>query len=135
MKICPGKRVLFVIALKRSNIEIIGSELTNTWTLLSQNADSGDTELHVKDDIADWKIGDEIGVATTRRGDSTRHRITAINEQVITIDSALEANHWGGFRNLAGGYRLEMAAEIVNLERNIVIRGPDEDTFNNKEGF
>lgn len=122
-------------AFDRSNIKIIGRELTNTWTLLTQNADSGDTELHVKDDISDWNVGDEIGVATTRRGDSSRHRIIAINEQVITIDPALQDNHWGGYRDLAEGYRFEMAAEVVNLQRNIVIRGPDEETFDNTAHF
>ena len=105
----------------------------NTRTLLTQNTHSGDIELHLKDDISDWNIGDEVGIATTRRGDSTRHRITAIHGQVITIDPALQADHWGGFRDLAGGYRLEMAAEVVNLERNIIIRGPDEETFNNQD--
>lgn len=93
----------------------------NTWTLLTQNTHSGDIELHLKDDISDRNIGDEVGIATTRRGDYTRHRITAIDGQVITIDPALQADHWGGFRDLAGGYRLEMAAEVVNLERNIII--------------
>ena len=96
---------------------------------MTQNANAGDTELHLKDDISDWNIGDEIGIATTRRGDSTRHRITAINGQILTIDPPLENEHWGGYRDLPGGYSLEMAAEVVNMERNILVHGPDEDTF------
>ena len=62
----------------RSNIFIHGRKLENTWTLLTKNAQVGDNELHVKDDISDWRVGDEIGIATTRRGDSTRHFITGI---------------------------------------------------------
>ena len=96
---------------------------------MTQNANAGDTELHLKDDISDWNIGDEIGIATTRRGDSTRHRITEINGQILTIDPPLENEHWGGYRDLPGGYNLEMAAEVVNMERNILVHGPDEDSF------
>ena len=96
---------------------------------MTQNANSGDITLHVKHDISDWNIGDEIGIATTKRGDSTRHRITAMDGQVLTIDPPLANEHWGGFRDLAGGYSFEMAAEVVNMERNILIHGPDDDTF------
>ena len=36
------------------------------------------------------------------RGDSTLHIITAIGENSIQLDSGLEAEHWGGFREIEG---------------------------------
>ena len=44
----------------------------------------------------------------------------------VTIDEPLIDTHWGGFRDVVG-YKLEMAAEVINLQRSIVIWGDDED--------
>ena len=82
-----------------------------------------------------WRVGDEIGIATTSRvghqggavNPSPKRTITAISGNEVTIDSPLDHTHWGGMRNLPGGYSLEMAAEVVNLARSIVIRGDDVD--------
>ena len=75
-----------------------------------------------------WQVGDDIGIATTTRSDSPRHTIVAINGATVTIDRPLETDHWGGFRNVEG-YALEMAAEVINLQRSVLITGDDEGTL------
>ena len=45
---------------------------------------------------------------------------------VIHLDRPLEQDHWGGHREVEG-YALEMAAEVVNLNRSVVITGDHED--------
>ena len=46
--------------------------------------------------------------------------------EVIHLERPLEQDHWGGYR-LVEGYELEMAAEVVNLNRTVVITGDHED--------
>ena len=43
----------------------------------------------------------------------------------MTIDEPLIDTHWGGYRDVVG-YQLEMAAEVMNLQRSIVISGNDQ---------
>lgn len=41
---------------------------------------------------------------------------------VVVVDEPVRADHFGGFREVEG-YRFEMAAEVVNLERTVTITG------------
>ena len=53
--------------------------------------------------------------------------IKTIEKFKVTIDKPLRALRWGGIRNVEG-YDLEMASEVINLSRNILITG-DYDRF------
>eukprot|EP00437_Effrenium_voratum_P009909 CAMPEP_0181428788 /NCGR_PEP_ID=MMETSP1110-20121109/16861_1 /TAXON_ID=174948 /ORGANISM="Symbiodinium sp., Strain CCMP421" /LENGTH=1773 /DNA_ID=CAMNT_0023552029 /DNA_START=37 /DNA_END=5358 /DNA_ORIENTATION=- len=53
---------------------------------------------------------------------------------VIYLDRPLEDEHWGGFREVEG-YSLEMAAEVVNLNRSVVITGDHDDFFVSNKGL
>jgi len=53
---------------------------------------------------------------------------------VIYLDRPLEHEHWGGLRQVEG-YQLEMAAEVVNLNRSVVITGDHEDFQTNRKGL
>ena len=119
----------FIVGKAGSSMIMHGRPLDRTWTLLASNSAAGSSVLNVKHDpdAMGWQVGDEIGIATTTRTDSPRRFITAIDGNSITIDEPLLHTHWGGMRDLAGGFSLEMAAEVINLQRSIVITGDDED--------
>jgi len=122
----------FLGGIGSGKIDIHGRRLSKTWTLLSQTAGAGATVLRLKDDPATmgWRVGDRIGVATTtphtRHGRSTAHTIVSLGTSSVTIAEPLRAEHWGGRRLVAGRY-FEMAAEVVNMERSVLITGDHSD--------
>jgi len=119
----------------KGRISVHGRPLESTWTELDRNHQAGSTKLYLKDDPTEmgWRVGDRIGVATTTRGESTKHTITEVHKKMVKIDKPLKSEHWGGFREIEG-YKFWMAAEVVNLERSVVITG-DSDRFDNGGGF
>eukprot|EP00440_Ansanella_granifera_P037063 gb/GFBE01040220.1/.p1 GENE.gb/GFBE01040220.1/~~gb/GFBE01040220.1/.p1 ORF type:complete len:1500 (+),score=225.46 gb/GFBE01040220.1/:1-4500(+) len=129
-----GKR--FLGGVGTGKVDIHGRKLARTWTLLASNAFAGENQLQLKDDPSamGWRMGDRIGVATTSRGESTNHKITSIRAKTVTLDTPLKYEHWGGFREIEG-QRFEMAAEVVNLERSVVITGDHDDFEQTMEGL
>ncbi|CAK9057639.1 Cell surface hyaluronidase (Cell migration-inducing hyaluronidase 2) (Transmembrane protein 2) [Durusdinium trenchii] len=53
---------------------------------------------------------------------------------VLHLDNGLSNEHWGGFREVEG-YSLEMAAEVVNLNRSVVITGDHDDFKLSRKGL
>jgi len=89
----------FFVGEKESIIKIHGTPI-ETWTLLTANVNFNGKRLNLKTGAEEmgWKVGDEIGLATTRRGDSTRHVITNIDGNSIDIEPGVKDTHWGGYR-------------------------------------
>ena len=81
-----------------------------------------------------WKVGDLIGIAKTTQGKGygQQVKIAAIEQFKIIIEKPLVDTHWGGLRDIEG-YNVELAAEIINLSRNVLITGDYDrfDTTNN----
>ena len=48
-------------------VDIHGSPLTNTWTMLTQNAAAGASTLTVANSVSDWKVGDKIIITGTNK--------------------------------------------------------------------
>jgi len=121
-----GKR--YLAGIGKAHIEIHGRPLEKTWTVLDRNHEAGHTELHLKENpsVMGWRVGDRIGVATTTRGSSSIHHITSLSGNSVRIDPPLSASHWGGWREIEG-LRFEMAAEVVNMERNVIVTGDHDD--------
>jgi len=121
--------VQFFASRNRARIEIHGRPLQRTMTLLSTEALSGSSQIALKHDPSEmgWRVGDQIGVATTnaRKADSTTHRITSLSSSSLTIEPPLRNDRMGGYRNIEG-HNLEMAAEVVNMERSVLITGDHE---------
>lgn len=118
-------------------IQIHGRRMQKTWTLLSATARVGSTVLQLKDDprVMQWRIGDRIGIATTTLGLSTQHRISALGPgSAISIQGPLQATHWGGYKAI-GNRRFELAAEVVNLERSVLITGDHDDFDTSFQGL
>eukprot|EP00928_Gymnodinium_smaydae_P064950 TRINITY_DN4816_c0_g1_i1.p1 TRINITY_DN4816_c0_g1~~TRINITY_DN4816_c0_g1_i1.p1 ORF type:complete len:1034 (-),score=94.12 TRINITY_DN4816_c0_g1_i1:368-3340(-) len=53
---------------------------------------------------------------------------------VLRVREPVKHDFWGGFRTLKG-HRFEMAAEVVNLERTVLITGDHDDFESSKEGL
>jgi len=53
---------------------------------------------------------------------------------VIVLDTPVLADHLGGLRELEGR-RFEMAAEVVNLERTVLVTGDHEDFYESLQGY
>jgi hypothetical protein len=95
-----------------------------SWTRLANTANTGATQLTLADPLDGWKVGDEIAIAPSDFNalEAEKRTITAIAGQRVTIDRALEFDHWGAQPEAFGNKLLDMRAEVGNLTRNIVIR-------------
>jgi len=53
---------------------------------------------------------------------------------VLHLTDPVTDLHWGGWKAIHG-HQFEMAAEVVNLERSVLITGDHEDFYTSKQGF
>jgi hypothetical protein len=120
-----GRR--FVCGKDGAHISMHGRPLRKTWTLLAADAPAGETTIRLKDDPLGmgWRVGDQIAIATTGRDSSFLGRIESIGHFSVTLASNLENHHLGGFTEYRGR-RFEMAAEVTNLERSVLVTGDHE---------
>lgn len=112
-------------------IDISGRSFDRTWSLLAFPTSVGDTSLRLLHNpvAMGWQIGDRIAVASTRprsQGTSQSFRITAFGSQnsVELSDPFLDAHDAQHFLG-GGGSAALRAAEVVNLQRNVIISGDD----------
>jgi len=93
-----------------------------SWTVLSEEAQVGDTEITLITDVEGWwNVNDRIVIASTDfAGDQNEERvIVGISGSTLTLDSPLAYTH-----NAAVSYTyLDERAEVAVLTRNILIRG------------
>jgi hypothetical protein len=78
-------------------ISIHGEVRPYTWTMLSSSINIGANTLTVQDPV-DWRVGEEIVVASTsfKHNEAERRFITAISGKTITVDSAFKNLHFAG---------------------------------------
>eukprot|EP00591_Stephanopyxis_turris_P017726 CAMPEP_0195538828 /NCGR_PEP_ID=MMETSP0794_2-20130614/49734_1 /TAXON_ID=515487 /ORGANISM="Stephanopyxis turris, Strain CCMP 815" /LENGTH=1792 /DNA_ID=CAMNT_0040672837 /DNA_START=109 /DNA_END=5487 /DNA_ORIENTATION=- len=124
-----------------SIVEITGSrQLLRTWSLLSEPLRIGDRYMKLLHNpvYMGWKVGDRIAIAPTKsksRGTGQEFRIVHVsddNDGTITLSQAAQHDFDADFYPppdpVNAGHPKEAAlksAEVVNLERNIVITGDD----------
>ncbi len=91
---------------------------TNTWTKLAATANAGATSIQVLN-AAQWKVGDEIVLASTdfNPRQAERRTISAISGNNITLDKPLEYMHFGKIT-----YDVDERGEVGLLTRNIKIQ-------------
>jgi hypothetical protein len=90
----------------------------NAWTKLAETAEAGSTRIDVLD-ASDWRIGDEIVLASTDfnpRQAETRH-ISAISGNTLTLDQPLEYMHFGEIT-----FGVDERGEVGLLTRNIKVQ-------------
>ena len=90
----------------------------NTWTKLSATAAAGSTSIQVLN-AAEWKVGDEIVLASTDYDprQAERRTIAAISGNKITLDQKLEYMHFGKIT-----FDVDERGEVGLLTRNIKIQ-------------
>ncbi|CAE7289499.1 PKHD1L1 [Symbiodinium sp. CCMP2592] len=127
----------FLAGQDKAQIHMHGRPL-GTWTLLARDVAKGESEIELKEDprALSWRIGDVIGIATTNRGRTQPYKIVELGlagSKTVKIDPPAAADYWGGWRPIhhASGRSsadfnksFELAAEVVNLQRSVVITGP-----------
>src|SRR3954468_16671482 len=94
----------------------------NTWTKLSKTAEAGSTSIEVLN-AAEWKVGDEIVLASTdfNPRQAERRTISAIRGNTITLDNKLEFMHFGKIT-----FDVDERGEVGIITRNIKIQAsPD----------
>jgi len=95
---------------------------TNTWTKLAETAEAGATRIEVLD-ASEWRVGDEIVLASTDfdARQAERRTIAAIRRDTITLDRPLEFMHFGEIT-----FDVDQRGEVGLLTRNILIQAsPD----------
>ena len=113
------------LACCSARMEIHGSPLSRTWVKLGADAQPGDTDIVLSENVTGWRVGDQVIVTAserTSRGrtyrgnpnavNTERRRIVAIAERTVTLDRPLEKPHAG-----TGPFR----SELANLSRNVVV--------------
>ncbi len=99
----------------------------NTWTKLSKTAAAGSTSIDVLN-AAEWRVGDEIVLASTDFDprQAERRTIAAISGNTITLDKKLDYMHFGKIT-----FDVDERGEVGLLTRNIKVQAsPDaEQTF------
>ncbi len=91
---------------------------TNTWTKLASTAKAGSTSIEVLN-AADWRVGDEIVLASTDYDprQAERRTIAAISGNKITLDKKLDYMHFGKIT-----FDVDERGEVGLLTRNIKIQ-------------
>jgi hypothetical protein len=94
-----------------------------SWTRLAGSVSAGATQLTLADALDGWQAGDEIAIAPSDFDalSAEKRTITAISGQTVTLDRALDFDHWGAAPQAYGNKLLDMRAEVGNLTRNIVV--------------
>jgi hypothetical protein len=109
------------IMLSGGTLNLHGNR-TNAWTKLSKTAAAGTTSIEVLN-AAQWKVGDEIVLASTDYDarQAERRTIAAISGNRITLDKKLEYMHFGEIT-----LNVDERGEVGLLTRNIKIQAsPD----------
>ena len=90
----------------------------NTWTKLASTANAGSTTIQVLN-AADWRVGDEIVLASTDFDprQAERRAIAAISGNTITLDRKLDYMHFGKIT-----FDVDERGEVGLLTRNIKIQ-------------
>ncbi len=90
----------------------------NTWTKLTATAAAGATSIQVLN-AAEWRVGDEIVLASTDYDprQAERRTIAVINGNTITLDSKLNYMHFGKIT-----FGVDERGEVGLLTRNIKVQ-------------
>ena len=90
----------------------------NTWTKLANTAPAGSTSIDVLN-AAEWRVGDEIVLASTDFDprQAERRTISAIRGNTITLDKKLDYMHFGKVT-----FDVDERGEVGLLSRNIKLQ-------------
>lgn len=101
-----------------------GKPIAKTWTLLDSTIQPTGTTFTTAEAV-NWKIGDQIVVASTDfdHNLAEQRTITSVSGNTYTVDQPFENKHFSGIETYTGTDKLEMKAEVGLLTRNIKMMG------------
>lgn len=114
-----------------------GRKLGLTWTHLAVTANRGDNFILLKQAVPDWKVGDQIVIASTSGRHSQKenemHTIAAISPDYrnLTLTEKLAYQHVS-VEEVVDGHKLEFYAEVGLLSRNVIVRGSVQKQWSDK---
>ena len=122
------------LALREGKLELHGKHVPITWTYLSQTAEVGTKELHLKQSVT-WKAGDVIVLAATAKSQRENEELTIASVtnggKTLSVEQALKYRHISIVQTIAGRV-IETRAEVGLLSRNVVIQGSVHDEWTGK---
>jgi cell migration-inducing and hyaluronan-binding protein len=109
------------IMLSGGTLNLHGNR-TNTWSKLSKTAKAGSKDIEVLD-AAQWRVGDEIVLASTdfNPRQAERRTITGINGNAITLNEPLQYMHFGEIT-----FGVDERGEVGVLTRNVKIQASED---------
>jgi hypothetical protein len=120
-----GSKVLAVLG---GSVKMYGTPKLS-WTRLAQPAAINSAQITLRDAI-DWKVGDQIFIATTDYEPENSELLTIAridaSKKVISLDGPLEFAHFAGAFTV-NKTTVTFAAEVGVLTRNVAIVGADDD--------
>ncbi|XP_065144791.1 fibrocystin-L-like [Paramisgurnus dabryanus] len=123
------------LAVREGVLDLHGIPVPVPWTRLSQTAQNGSSTLTLMDAVT-WKIGDEIVIASTgdshsqRENELRRIALVSTDGRTLTLTEPLTYTHLGVSVTLPDGTVFEARAEVGLLTRNIVVRGSNNQEWN-----
>src|SRR6187399_547450 len=105
------------IMLSGGTLNLHGNR-TNTWTRLAKTAEAGSNSIEVLN-AAEWRVGDEIVLASTDYDprQAERRTIAAVSGNTITLDKKLDYMHFGKIT-----FDVDERGEVGLLTRNIKVQ-------------
>ena len=114
------------IGVREGALELHGRPIVHPWTKLAQTASPGDTTITLLHDVSDWRVGDEIAIASTEMrtvvGENEKRTITAVSGNTLTLDEPLEYEHVS-ISQTFDGREVETRGEVGLLTRNVKVLG------------
>lgn len=113
-----------LVAMGGGQIEMHG-KAKQSWSQLGATANISDNTITLKETV-DWEVGDEIVIASTDYAPQNAEEvtITAINGNVLTLDTNLSFMHFGKLLTYnKGTMEMDQRAEVGLLSRNLRIQG------------
>ncbi|XP_053571903.1 fibrocystin-L [Bombina bombina] len=123
------------LAVREGTLDLHGLPVPITWTRLAQTAEAGDSTLTLQQSVT-WKVGDEIVIASTghrhSQQENEKRTIESISEdgRTLNLTEPLRFKHLGISVTLPDNSVFEARAEVGLLTRNIVIRGSNNNEWN-----
>ena len=113
-----------------STVLVSGWPLRRTWSLLAESAPAGANNISLLHDpvAMGWKLGDRLMLAPTSRGSSGTADDALIvgfaPHNVVLLSRSMSASYRAELVSMGvGGRAAPMSAEVINLDRNVVITG------------
>ncbi|XP_060067607.1 fibrocystin-L-like [Ylistrum balloti] len=108
-------------------LEINGKDIGVPWTRLAETGNPGESSITLADNVT-WRVGTEIVIGPTSYDmwETEIFRITHVSEDglTLTLNSSLQFRHIA-HKETINGRRINIAAEVGLLTRNIRIYGED----------